>query len=312
MDFSTSGKTGTMSNMQLSDIVSAIVRRNAERKSRAKMELPSESATLPQPQKKKTPPPMRVSLAGISKSAPAVSAAISERSRTPPTKGKKTLSKENFPLRNESLKEFLKMHQGIGVFLGERMETFFQKLDEKFFQWLNYQKNSEKMMYEIKKEFMIIADALLLFEVMNEQRKQTPTGFVIGHCKFASQIYNGYNSSISQSEIKNDPFQKILTSFADTPPAEDLFILDDLPEDVRFDSMYPQPYSKPLLRKPLGLMEVMDGCSEQVSNLSEILPPMPDLDDTRRHIFEMEMELAGVAGVADMADTETDVSSFFK
>ena len=288
MDFSTSGKTGTMSNMQLSDIVSAIVRRNAERKSRAKMELPSESATLPQPQKKKTPPPMRVSLAGISKSAPAVSAAISERSRTPPTKGKKTLSKENFPLRNESLKEFLKMHQGIGVFLGERMETFFQKLDEKFFQWLNYQKNSEKMMYEIKKEFMIIADALLLFEVMNEQRKQTPTGFVIG------------------------PFQKILTSFADTPPAEDLFILDDLPEDVRFDSMYPQPYSKPLLRKPLGLMEVMDGCSEQVSNLSEILPPMPDLDDTRRHIFEMEMELAGVAGVADMADTETDVSSFFK
>lgn len=136
---------------------------------------------------------------------------------------------------------------------------------------------------------MIIADALLLFEVMNEQRKQTPTGFIIGNYKFAEQI------------------------FADNvAPAEDLFILDDLPEDVRFDSMYPQPYSKSLLRKPLGLI---DGCSEQVSELSEILPPMPDLDDTRRHIFEMEMELAGVAGVAgvaDMADTETDVSSFFK
>ena len=176
------------------------------------------------------------------------------------------------------------MHQGIGVFLGERIENFFQKLDKRFFQWLNHQKNSEKMIYEIKKEFMIIADALLLFEVMNEQQKQTLSGFIIG------------------------PFQKILSTFADETP-EDLFIpinfnmLDDFPEDVRFDSMDPQPYSKPLLRKPLGLM---DGCSEQVSNLSEILPPMPDLDDTRRHIFEMEMELA------DMDDTETDVSSFFK
>jgi len=289
MDFSTSGKTGTMSNTQLSDIVSAIVRRNAERKSRAKVEPPSESATPPQPQKKKTPPPPKLSLAGISKSYPAASAPLSTpvRSRTPPTKGKKTFSKENFPLRNESLKEFLKMHQFLGVFLGERMETFFQKLDEKFFQWLNYQKNSEKMMYEIKKEFMIIADALLLFEVMNEQRKQTPTGFVIGNYKFAEQI------------------------FADNvAPAEDLFILDDLPENIRFDSMYPQPYFKPLLRKPLG---VMDDCLEQDSDLPKILPPMPDLDDTRRHIFEMEMELAGVDGMADtadMADMESDFSSF--
>lgn len=305
MEFPTRGKqekTLTMSNTTLSAIVREIVRRNAERKSRAKVEPPPENAK-PQPKKKTTPPP-KLSLAGISKSKSANAAvptvpAVPTRSNTPPTKAKKEYSKDNFILINDFIKDFLKIHQGINVFLGERLERFFQKLDERFFKWLNHQKNSSKMTYEIRKEFMIIADALLLFEIMNEQRKQTPSGFIIGHCNFASQIYSGCNSSISQSEIKNFPFQQILATFADDPP-ENLFILDDFPEDVRFDSMDPQPYSKPFLRKPLGLM---DGCLEQVSNISEILPPIPDLDDTRRHIFEMEMELA---------DMESDVSSFFQ
>ena len=72
MDFSSSGKTGTMSNTPLSTIISAIVSRNAERKSRSKVEPPPESAKPLQPRKKKSPPPPKLSLAGISKSAPEV------------------------------------------------------------------------------------------------------------------------------------------------------------------------------------------------------------------------------------------------
>lgn len=280
-----------MSNTPLSTIISAIVSRNAERKSRSKVEPPPESAKPLQPRKKKSPPPPKLSLAGISKSAPEVSA-ISERSSTPPTKGKKTLSKENFPLMNEFLKKFMKTHKGIGVFLGERMERFFLKLDKKFFQWLNHQKNSEKMTYEIEKEFMIIADALLLFEVMNEQRKKTSTGFIIG------------------------PFQEILTSFAEDETQEDSLVPTNFPEDCQIDLLDPmiQTYSKPILRKPLTLMNV---CSSSLlkSDLPEILPTMPELDDTRCHIFEMEMELAGISDmscISDMSDMKIDVSSFFK
>jgi hypothetical protein len=36
------------------------------------------------------------------------------------------------------------------------------------------------MVYEIKREFVCIADAVLLFELANHQRRLTPFGFVIG------------------------------------------------------------------------------------------------------------------------------------
>ena len=317
--------TLTMSNTTLSAVVREIVRRNAEKKSRDKTEPIPENAK-PQSKKKKTPPP-KLLLAGIFKSnlAPipvipstpanpaipvvlAVSAgpAAPARSSTPPTKEKKNFSKYNFPLIKLFLQEFLKMHKGIEVFLGEQMESFFQKLDEKFFLWLNHKNNSGKMMHEIKKEFMIIADALLLFEVMNEQQKQNLSRFIIGPCKFAKQIYSGSNSSILQSEIDNGPFQQILATFANETQ-KDSFI--DFAENSQFDLMDPQPYSKPLLRKPF-----------EATNMSDTLPPIPDLYDTRCHIFNMEMELADISDMVDISDAadmtdisnmETYISSFF-
>jgi hypothetical protein len=178
------------------------------------------------------------------------------------------------------------------------MESFFKKLNEKFFQWLNHQNNSNKMIYEIKKKFMTISDAFLLFEVMNEQRRQTPTGFIIG------------------------PFQKFLADIANDPP-EDPFIpinfgmSRNCPKDAQLDPidlMDPmiQPYSKPLQRK---LLTSMNDYSLFESDLSKILPPLPDLDDTHCHIFEMEMKLAGMTDMAridEMDDIGNDVSSFFQ
>jgi len=293
-------KTRNMNTSKLGEIVSAIVRSNAEKKSRAKQEHFPESAKLP-PQRKKTPPP-KLLLAGITKSIPKAESAESARSNTPPTKEKKKYSKYNFPLINDFLKEFLKIHQGINVFLGERMEGFFQKLDEKFFQWLNHQKNSEKMIYDIKKEFMNIADILLLYEVMNEQYKQTYSGFIIG------------------------PFQQILANLSEETP-DNPFIPINF---TMSNDPIIQPYSRSLQQKPLAVMNdyesletnSLDSLILQSSDLSENLlpPPIPDLDDTYFHIFEMEMDIAGISDISgtteiaemnDMADIGNYFSSFF-
>ena len=70
------------------------------------------------------------------------------------------------------------------------MQSFYTLLYKRFFRWLNYRQNSQKMVYIIKQEFMSIAEAVLLLEVTKEQQRLTPQGFVIG------------------------PFQKILEAFA--------------------------------------------------------------------------------------------------
>ena len=151
--------------------------------------------------------PPALSLKAISKSTP--------ESKTPPTKEKeKIYSADNFPSKQRFLIEFLQKHPKISEFLEEgEMQNFHSMLDELFFKWLNNRKNSKKMVYEIRREFMSIAEAILLFEVTNKQQRLTPHGFVIG------------------------PFQKILEDFAaDIEPCN--------PEVM--------PYSQPLCKPPIS------------------------------------------------------------
>jgi hypothetical protein len=105
-------------------------------------------------------------------------------SQTPPTKekeNKKIYSADNFPLKQIFLNEYLQKNSQIFDFIGEEgMKSFSTLVDKLFFNWLNLRQNSEKMVYEIKREFMRISEAVLLFEVTNEQRRLTPHGFVIG------------------------------------------------------------------------------------------------------------------------------------
>jgi hypothetical protein len=122
---------------------------------------------------KTTVPLSTLSLKGVSKQS-------DSSSDTPPTKKKTHFTPINFPLFVLLLSEFMKMHSGVENFLGEQMQEFRQLLETKFFEWLNYRKNSEKMVYEIRIVFMCIADAVLLSELANHQRRLTPSGFVIG------------------------------------------------------------------------------------------------------------------------------------
>ena len=157
------------------------------------------------------PPPL--SLKGISKKNKSASC-------TPPTKEKdreKIYSNDNFPLKQIFIKEYLQKHPRISDFLGEQgMQNFDTLLNERFFEWINLRQNSKKMVYEIKREFMSIAEAVLLFEVTNEQRRLTPHGFVIG------------------------PLQKILEDYAKESEPENLGVI---------------PYSRPLRLHSISKLE---------------------------------------------------------
>jgi len=113
----------------------------------------------------------------------AISKTTQSASQTPPTKEKekKFYSAGNFPMFQVFIKEYLRNHNKIIEFLGEeKMQSFYTLLNEHFFNWLNYRQNSQKMVYVIKREFMSIAESVLLLEVTKEQQRLMPQGFVIG------------------------------------------------------------------------------------------------------------------------------------
>jgi len=74
----------------------------------------------------------------------------------------------------------MEKHSDVENFLGDHMQNFCQMIESVFFNWLNHLQNSQRIFYEIKREFMCIAEAVLLFELANHQRRLTPFGFVIG------------------------------------------------------------------------------------------------------------------------------------
>jgi hypothetical protein len=59
------------------------------------------------------------------------------------------------------------------------------------------------MIYEIKREFMSIAEAVLLFELANHQRRLTPFGFVIGPFQKMLELIADENDAVSFGIIPN-------------------------------------------------------------------------------------------------------------
>ena len=166
------------------------------------------------------PPPPKLSLTGVSKSS-------DSQSSTPPTKGKLFFSAQNFLLFFVFYKEFMQIHPGVESFLGEQMKNFQDLLEIKFFEWLNYRKNSQKILYEIKREFMCIADAVLLYELGNHQRRLTQFGFVIGPFQVTLQQMAASDDPVHFGVI---PYSKPLCS---TPISK----LDDSRLKIREEEM---------------------------------------------------------------------------
>lgn len=94
------------------------------------------------------------------------------------------------------------------------MQAIYSFVNEQFFKWLNCGKNPQRMVYEIRHKFMNIAHDILVLEVIKEQQRLTPHGFVIG------------------------PFQEILENFAADSEPED-------PDDLEVVMTYSQPLRLP-------------------------------------------------------------------
>jgi hypothetical protein len=137
-----------------------------------------------------------------------ISKTFNSSSITPPTRKKenevKFYSASNFAWFVVLLNEFMMRHPGIESFLDvSSMQSFHKLLEDKFFIWLNYRKNSQKMIYEIKREFMSIAEAILIFELANHQRRLTPFGFVIGPFQKMLELIADENDAVSFGIIPN-------------------------------------------------------------------------------------------------------------
>ena len=88
-------------------------------------------------------------------------------------------TKKNFSMYSCWFREYFIIHRKIYEIIGENLENFYKIFDNKFFDWLNYPKNSSKFMFEIKKVFMEMADEVLLYEIMIERFKKSENRFVI-------------------------------------------------------------------------------------------------------------------------------------
>lgn len=137
-----------------------------------------------------------------------ISKTFNSSSITPPTRKKenevKFYSASNFAWFVVLLNEFMMRHPGIESFLDvSSMQNFRKLLEDKFFIWLNYRKNSQKMIYEIKREFMSIAEAILIFELANHQRRLTPFGFVIGPFQKMLELIADENDTVNFGVIPN-------------------------------------------------------------------------------------------------------------
>jgi hypothetical protein len=101
-------------------------------------------------------------------------------SENPSKKSSLSYSKDTFSMYSIWFKDFFKIHNQTFTFISENLENYQKKFDKIFFEWLNQPKNMSKFMYEIKKEFIAIAEEVLLQEIMIEQYKKTEFFFIDG------------------------------------------------------------------------------------------------------------------------------------
>jgi len=118
----------------------------------------------------------------------------------------KQYDKDNFSMYNTWVIEFNNTHTMVLGYLEENIQDYYHILERKFFNWLNEDKNILKFMFEIKKEFLAIAEDVLLHVLLRNQLKKTENCFVIG------------------------PFQKYLefVSREDSDITLDLYDIDDI------------------------------------------------------------------------------------
>ena len=105
-------------------------------------------------------------------------------------------TKESFSMYDAWIKDFFMVHHIVFESISNNLENFNKALETKFFDWLNQPKNYSKFMFEIKKEFMAIADEALLYEIMVERFKKSENQFVISISEEDSKSINESDNEI--------------------------------------------------------------------------------------------------------------------
>jgi len=88
-------------------------------------------------------------------------------------------TKDTFSMYDTWMKDFFMIHRNIFELIGDNLENFYKVLETKFFDWFNQPKNYSKFMFQIKKEFMEMADEVLLYEIMVNRFKKSENQFII-------------------------------------------------------------------------------------------------------------------------------------
>ncbi len=113
-------------------------------------------------------------------------------------------NKDNFSMYNIWIIEFNDTHKMVLGYLEESIQDYYDILEKKFFDWLDEDKNKFKFMFEIKKEFMVIAEDVLLHVLLRNQLKKTENCFVIGPFQEYLEFVSREDSDITLDLYDND------------------------------------------------------------------------------------------------------------
>jgi hypothetical protein len=125
-------------------------------------------------------------------------------------------TKDTFSMYDIWMKDFFMIHYIVFELIGDNLENFYKVLETKFFDWLNQPKNYSKFMFEIKKEFMAMADEALLYEIMVERFKNSENRFLIPVLREDSESMSESDSD-ADIDLYSDPEPEPYSNIFDEP-----------------------------------------------------------------------------------------------
>lgn len=155
--------------------------------------------------------------------------------------------KDNFFMYNIWVIEFNNTHQIVLGYLDENRHDYYQILEKKFFNWLNEDRNKFKFMFDIKKEFLAIAEDVLLHVLLKNQLKKTENCFVIGpfqeYLEFVANEDSDFNLDLYDSDDSD------INSYPDIEPSYHLFeenyeqvVMEECDDKSYYDDKYYQSF----------------------------------------------------------------------
>ena len=152
-------------------------------------------------------------------------------------------NKDNFLMYSVWVKEFDNTHKILLNYLGEDIQNYYKRIDKDFFDWLNECKNKSKFMFEIKKEFIAIADDVLLYVLLQNQLKKTENCFMIGLFQKYLEIIANEDTYIAIDLYDNKDIE--IDSYPDIEPSYHLLeenykqvVIDENNESLIIDDKY--------------------------------------------------------------------------